>query len=75
MSNPNITPSDFKTLYPLFVFDVSKQSEKMKHAFSDIEIEFKFNENVPANTYAYAVVISDRILYFESDGSKLLVIQ
>ena len=24
ISNPNITPSDYKTLYPLFLFDVSK---------------------------------------------------
>lgn len=27
VSNPNITPSDYKMLYPLFVIDVSKQSE------------------------------------------------
>ena len=30
VSNPNITPSDYKNLYPLFLFDVSKQSEKLK---------------------------------------------
>ena len=26
VSNPNISPSDYKNLYPLFLFDVSKQS-------------------------------------------------
>ena len=31
VSNPNITPSDYKTLYPLFLFDVSAQSEKIKY--------------------------------------------
>ena len=30
ISNPNFTPSDYKNLYPLFLFDVSKQSEKLK---------------------------------------------
>ena len=29
ISNPNITPSDYKSLYPLFLFDVSKQDEKL----------------------------------------------
>ena len=75
VSNPNITPSDFKTLYPIFVFDVSKQSEKIKHAFSDIEVRAEFSENVPANTNAYTVIISDSILYFRSDGNKLAVVQ
>ena len=26
ISNPNITPSDYKKLYPLFLFDFSKQN-------------------------------------------------
>ena len=29
ISNPNFTPLDYKLLYPLFLFDVSKQSEKL----------------------------------------------
>ena len=36
VSNPNITPSDYKNLYPLFLFDVSKQSEKLKYSTTDI---------------------------------------
>ena len=32
VSNPNITPADNKTLFPLFVFDVSKQSERLKNS-------------------------------------------
>ena len=30
----------------------------------------EFSENVPANTQASALVISDRMLKFKSDGSK-----
>ena len=74
VSNPNITPSDYKSLYPLFVFDVSKQSERLKNSVTDIQIKAQFSENVPAQTEAYALVISDRILSFQSDGSKMSVV-
>ena len=29
IATSNITPSDYKTLYPLFTFDISKQKEKL----------------------------------------------
>jgi hypothetical protein len=73
VSNPNITPSDYKTLYPLFVFNVSKQSERLKTSVTDIQIKAQFGHNVPANTQVFAVVISDRMLTFQSDGNKMSV--
>ena len=74
ISSPNITPYDFKSLYPLFLFDVSKQSEKLKYSTSDIQIKMHFSANVPANTHAYAVMISDRLINFQSDGNKFSVV-
>ena len=74
ISNPNITPADFSDLYPLFVFDVSKQSERLKDSTVDIYVRAEFDQNVPANTQAFALVISDRILRFESDGQKMSVV-
>ena len=74
-SNSNINPMDYKTLYPLFVFDVSKQSERLKSSITDIHIKALFNANPPANTQVYALVISDKIFKFQSDGNKLNVIQ
>ena len=74
ISHPNITPSDYKTMYPLFVFDVSKQSERLKSSVTDIQVKAQFNANVPANTQAFALVISDRVLSFQSDGSKMSVV-
>ena len=38
VSNSGIEPIDYKNLFPLFVFDVSKQSEKLKTSVSDIHI-------------------------------------
>ena len=74
VSSPNITPSDYRTLYPLFLFDVSKQSEKLKYSTTDIHIKMHFNAGIPANTEAYAVIISDRLINFQSDGNKFSVV-
>ena len=77
ISNPGIDPSDYKDLYPLYLFDVTKQSEKLKTSVSDIHVKAFFNAdpagaaNPPANTMAYAVIISDRLFHFVSDGSKI----
>ena len=74
VSNPNFTPSEYKTLYPLFLFDVPKQSEKIKYSTTDIQIKMEFNANVPANTETFAVTISDRLINFQSDGNKFSVV-
>jgi len=74
ITQSNITPSDFKDLYPIMVFDVSKQSERLKSSVVDIQIKAIFNEAVPAETEAYAVVISDKLLQFQSDGQKMSVV-
>ena len=72
ISNSSIRPDNYKTLFPLFVFDVTKQSEKLKTSVSDIHIKASFNNNnPPVNTMAYAVIISDRLFHFVSDGSKI----
>ena len=74
VSNPTITPSYYKDLFPLFVFDVGKQSGKLKNSVTNIQVKARFNENMPANTETFALVISDRILTFASDGNKMTVI-
>ena len=74
LRNGDTNPSDFIDLYPLFVFDVSHRSERLKESSMDIRIRADFSHNVPANTEAFALVISDRILQFESDGQKMNVV-
>jgi len=73
VSSPNIQPSDFKELFPILVFDVSKQSEKLKNSVTDIQIKAQFSANLPANTEAFAIVISDKSLIFKSGGQKMRV--
>jgi len=74
ITQSNISPIDYKSLYPLFVFDVSKQSEQLKTSVVDIQIEADFDQAVPAGKQAYAVVISDKLLTFQSDGNKMAVV-
>ena len=74
VSNPNIGPVEFRALYPLFLFDVSKQSEKLKYSTTDIQIKMHFSIALAAVTQAYAVIISDRLINFQSDGNKFSVV-
>ena len=74
VSSPNINPSDYRYLYPLFLFDVSKQSEKLKYSTTDIQVKMDFSAGIQANTQAYAVIISDRLINFQSDGNEFSVV-
>ena len=74
ITNVAIDPARYIKLFPLFVFDVSKQSERLTTAIVDITIKMQFHANCAPKTMAYAVVISDRILKIRSDGQKMDVI-
>ena len=66
-----VNPIAFKSLYPIHVFDVSK---RLTEGVVDLTERMEFSVAVPANTQAYALVISDRMLKFKSDGSKMSVL-
>lgn len=69
-----ITLYDYKHLYPLYVFDVSRQSERLKNSVTDIRIKVSFGMNTPKDTIAYALILSDRVIKLQSDGNKMNVI-
>ena len=45
-----VSPAAFKSLYPIHVFDVSKQSERLSEGVVDLTVRMEFSANVPANT-------------------------
>ena len=61
----------FKSLFPLFVFDVRHQSERLKSGVVDMILKFSFREAIPQHTRMYALTISDRQYKFTSDGKNL----
>ena len=74
LAGNQVNPAAYKALYPIRVFDVSKHSERLTEGVVDLTVKMEFSENVPADTQAYALVISDRMLKFKSDGSKMSVL-
>ena len=61
-----MNPAAYKAFYPIHVFDVSKQSERLTEGVVDLTVKMEFSENVPPSTQTYALVISDRMLKFKS---------
>ena len=64
----------FETLFPILVFDVREQNEKLRTGVTDIQVKLFFGANVPANTNAYGCIISDRFFKMSSDGKTTRVI-
>ena len=74
MAQPNLSALNYRYICPLFVFNVSKQAERLKSSVLDVQIKATFNSNFPADTIAYAVVISDKLLRLKSDGSRMNIV-
>ena len=74
ISNPCISAYEYKNLYPLFLFDVSKQSERLKYSTTDIQVKVTFKDPPNLGNEGYAVIISDRLINFQSDGNKMSVV-
>ena len=69
-----VDPLLYKSIYPILMFDVSKQSERLKSGITDITVHCRFKENLGVTVRCHAVMISDRKLRFQSDGSKMVVL-
>ena len=67
--NPFIDLHKFRTNYPLFVFDLSKQKDQI--ASQPIRLEFKFNAAFGADEFiAYALVLTPKLKSISSDGQR-----
>uniref|UniRef100_A0A0L8FW05 Uncharacterized protein n=1 Tax=Octopus bimaculoides TaxID=37653 RepID=A0A0L8FW05_OCTBM len=50
------------------------QSDRLKISVTGIQVKTQFNTNVPSGTEAFAVVICDKMISFQSDGNKMSVV-
>ena len=72
-----VDAKDFKTLYPLYVFDVTRQRETTNNStISDMDVDMTFGlaNGIAAHTSAFAVVISDRKIKIQGDGKRSAVV-
>ena len=56
------------------MFDVSKQSERLKSAVTDITLDVQFKAAPTATSVAHAAMISNRKLRFKSNGDQMNVL-
>ena len=74
LASTSINADEYKSLFPLFVFDVSKQGTRLSGGVVDISVIMNFAANAPQNTVAFALVVSDRKIEFKGNGQKMNVI-
>ena len=75
VSCTGIDAKDFKTLYPLFVFDISRQKESTEISrVVDISVRMTTSAGVAATTNAFALVISDRNMQIKADGTRMVML-
>ncbi|EFA11813.1 hypothetical protein TcasGA2_TC008592 [Tribolium castaneum] len=60
-AEPILSYTDY-TKRPIFVLDCSKQNEAIRSSTIDISLEFESDNNFPADTRAYCIIIHDRIM-------------
>jgi hypothetical protein len=64
----------FKSLFPIIVFDVRRQSERLRSGVIDMQLKFTFANAVPAETTAYSLIISDKLYKLASNGERLTLV-
>lgn len=63
-SEPMLTYAEFATTGPFSVIDCSHQNEILKSGVVDVQIEWETDENVPADTTAYCLILHDRVIRY-----------
>ncbi len=66
-----LTPANFKSLYPIYCFDVSKQELTLGSNNVTCDLHVHFKEVTPAHLRVYIVWFSDRTLEMFTDGSPI----
>ena len=73
---PYISEDDFRSSneannlgYNIYAFDIRYQ-KNFENA-QPVKVEFKFSENINAETYGYALVLTNRLVSITSDGERM----
>ena len=71
---PVLSPTEFAAVAPLIVFDVSKQDDRITTNIVDCRIEITARHNMPANTYAFCLLIHDRMATYNCRDGNVKVL-
>jgi hypothetical protein len=61
---PCMKPSVFRSNYPVFVIDCSKQNERIKISTTDIRLEVQTAEAIAANTACYCLILHEKLVEY-----------
>ena len=61
-AEPLLSKTEFLNYAPLVVIDCLKQNELLKTGPVDVRLEFESQENFPAETTAYCLIMHDRVV-------------
>ena len=61
---PILSPSEFRDKAPIIVFDVSKQEDRINSNVVDCRVEIASRINIPARTYAFCLILHDRMVSY-----------
>jgi len=59
IGEPCLTYIDFVNIAPMYIFNVSRQSENLKRAAVNATLFMTFSAAAPANTTAYSIIYFD----------------
>jgi hypothetical protein len=64
-TSPIINHGDFCRHYPLFVFDTSRQNDRIRdNASVDVRLEIETSKAIPADTVCYCLVLHDKLVEY-----------
>ena len=66
-----LTPANFRTLYTIYCFDVSKQDMELGSNNVTCELVVRFSANTPQHLRVYIAWFNDRTVEFMSDGGPI----
>lgn len=75
LAEPMLDRLAFKELAPLIVIDCSHQNDSIRSSPVDIRVEFETDENIPANTSLYALLLHDRIVTYKPLSGEVTIKQ
>uniref|UniRef100_A0A8R1EID3 Uncharacterized protein n=1 Tax=Caenorhabditis japonica TaxID=281687 RepID=A0A8R1EID3_CAEJA len=58
--------------YPLLVFDVSKQNDRIIQSRPDVTIKASFSKSVVQNTKCYCLIMSENIVEIKDNRVKVV---
>ena len=68
-----LTPANFKSLYPIYCFDVSKQELTLGSNTITCDLHVTFRVAVPANMRVYIVWFNDRTVQLSPAGNPIII--